>query len=74
MDDDKELERDYVARLQRAQESGDKTPVPPIDESRVRVGEIITVERVSGKAFGLLSASLRHFRNRCDGHMGAVRD
>ena len=37
MEDYRSLEEDYVRRLRLAQESGDRSPVPLIDESRVRI-------------------------------------
>jgi len=54
MDDNRDLEEDYLRRLREAQERGDVRPVPLIDESRVcRSVKLLTVKQIERQALKL---------------------
>lgn len=51
MQDHRDLEEDYIRRLRKAQEAGDRRHVPFIDPERVRHGRLLSTQEASEGAF-----------------------
>lgn len=64
MQDNRDLEEDYIRRLRLAQERGDTKRVLLIDESRVRKGTFMTIKEITNEAHKFLTRE----------GLGAVRD